>query len=144
MIHKKTIEKIGYYDEEYYMYGEDNDYFIRIKKRGLYFVKSPETFFHKGQSYSKNNKYSNLISSLSYRNYLLVFKKNRMLFNLIIAIIKSAIFVIFGNTIFVIKKRSRQMERFTNLKFRQRLSFFLKALNYVFFHSGPEPKRVIN
>ena len=45
MIHITTLECVGYYDEEYYMYGEDNDYFIRIKLKGLLFIKSPEIFF---------------------------------------------------------------------------------------------------
>lgn len=131
MIHITTLECVGYYDEEYYMYGEDNDYFIRIKLKGLLFIKSPEIFFHKGQGYSKGNTYSNYISSLCYRNYLLVYKKNNLQFKLLIAIFKSIIFVILGDKIFLFLNRSKEVERFTNIKFRVRLLYFFKSLRYL-------------
>lgn len=132
MIHKKTLDIVGYYDEEYYMYGEDNDYFIRIKMKNLDFVKSPETFIHKGQGYSKNNKYSNYISSLCYRNYLLVYKKNRLYFKLIIAIFRSLVFVLLGKKIFLIKNQSEEIERFASLKFQLRVRYFYNAIRYLF------------
>ena len=132
LIHKKTIHKVGFYDEDYYMYGEDNDYFIRIKSKKLLFVKSPEIFYHKGQGYSNNNKYSKFISSLCYRNYLLVYKKNKLYGKLITAILKELIFVLLGNYIFFFIKKSREVKRFTDIKFKLRILYFFKALMFLF------------
>ena len=136
MIHTSTLERVGYYDEEYYMYGEDNDYFIRIKSKDLNFIKSPEIFFHKGQGYSKENIYSNYISSLCYRNYLLVYRKNNLYLKLIIAILKSIIFVILGDKIFLFLKPSNEVERFTNIKFRFRLLYFFRSIKYLLKRKG--------
>jgi len=131
MIHTSTLDSVGYYDEEYNLYGEDNDYFIRIKLKGLDFIKSSEIFFHKGQGYSKGNIYSNYISSLCYRNYLLVYKKNKLYFKLLIAILKSIIFVILGEKVFLFLKPSNELQRFTNIKFRYRLLYFYRSIKYL-------------
>lgn len=35
LLHKKVIEKVGYFDKDYYLYYEDTDYCIRLQKAGI-------------------------------------------------------------------------------------------------------------
>ncbi|MBU2577767.1 glycosyltransferase family 2 protein [Patescibacteria group bacterium] len=52
MIKREVIEKVGIWDEEYFFYGEDLDFFYRIKKAGykVYFYAKPLLVHHKGAS----------------------------------------------------------------------------------------------
>ncbi len=55
-IPKKTIEVVGLLDENYFMYGEDTDYCLRIVKKGLkIFFDGTITIYHKISSSSGNN-----------------------------------------------------------------------------------------
>lgn len=36
LLHKKVIEKVGYFDKDYYLYYEDTDYCIRLQKAGIF------------------------------------------------------------------------------------------------------------
>lgn len=52
LISKRTIEKVGLFDERYFMYFEDLDYCRRVKRAGLkvfYFPEAPVLHYH-GQS----------------------------------------------------------------------------------------------
>lgn len=35
LLHKKVIEKVGYFDKDYYLYYEDTDYCVRLQKAGI-------------------------------------------------------------------------------------------------------------
>jgi len=69
MITKKTIEKVGYFDENFWpAYFEDNDYHYRIKLAGLRGVKSNKSlYFHFG---SMTIKSGGAIAVISNENYL--------------------------------------------------------------------------
>ena len=56
MISKKTINKIGYLDERFFMYLEDVDYCMRAKKQGIKVIHCnlSKTFHYGGGS--SNNK----------------------------------------------------------------------------------------
>lgn len=71
-ITKTVIEKVGYLDERYFMYGEDLDYSLRIKKAGyqLGLITKP-TVYHRDQYALKSKTVSDHIKSITkYRIYL--------------------------------------------------------------------------
>ncbi|MEY2986259.1 MAG: hypothetical protein RJB24_488 [Candidatus Parcubacteria bacterium] len=71
-ITKPVIEKVGYLDERYFMYGEDLDYSLRIKKAGytLGLLTKP-TVYHRDQYALGSKILSDHIKSITkYRIYL--------------------------------------------------------------------------
>jgi len=52
LISRKTIEKVGFFDERYFMYFEDLDYCRRVRKAGLkvYYFPRAEIIHHHGKS----------------------------------------------------------------------------------------------
>lgn len=53
LINSVVVEKIGFLDENYFMYYEDIDYSVRVKKAGMKVVYCPEVFlWHKNASSS--------------------------------------------------------------------------------------------
>ena len=59
MIAQKTLDKVGYFDENFYpAYFEDNDYHYRIKLAGLKAYRTNQAlYFHYGSRTIKDNKY---------------------------------------------------------------------------------------
>ena len=64
-ISKELVQEIGYLDEEYYMYGEDNDYIFRTLKADYKIVQIDQYIIHQSEGSTKN-KYKT--SWLVYRN----------------------------------------------------------------------------
>jgi len=55
MIDKKVVEKIGYFDENFFMYLEDVDFCVRALKENIVVSLCPESkIFHEGGASSKN------------------------------------------------------------------------------------------
>jgi GT2 family glycosyltransferase len=56
MLRKEALEQVGYFDEEYFMYGEDIDLSYRIKKGGWKVLYTPATqaIHYKGESTKKS------------------------------------------------------------------------------------------
>ncbi len=73
LITKRLIDEIGYMDEEYFMYGEDNDYFIRTQKAGFSIYNTNLPVLHYSEGSSVNIK---LTSWYVYRNAFLFAQKN--------------------------------------------------------------------
>lgn len=73
IISKELIKEIGYFDEEYFMYGEDDDYFSRAKKAGFKIFNSFLPIMHYSEGSSINDK---LTSWYIYRNAFLFAQKN--------------------------------------------------------------------
>jgi len=74
-IPRKTIEKIGFLDEKYFMYFEDLDYCQRVKQAGLkvYYLPEAEILHHHGKSAAKAGPkaYQYLIqSSKTYNGFI--------------------------------------------------------------------------
>ncbi|MEO5967835.1 MAG: glycosyltransferase family 2 protein [Ferruginibacter sp.] len=62
MVKKSILNKVGGFDEQFFMYGEDIDLSYRIQKEGyknFYFSQSPIIHF-KGESTNKSNSYNNI------------------------------------------------------------------------------------
>jgi len=72
-ISKELISEIGFLDEEYFMYGEDNDYMFRTLKAGFKIIQVDQFIIHKSEGSSKNNFKT---SWLVYRNAGLFAIKN--------------------------------------------------------------------
>ena len=97
MLSRNAIRKVGYFDESYYLYGEDNDYHFRLMKAGSVILNCEIELDHKGQSYSANNENSDRIVGLCYRNYLLFAKKNIGFHGYVFFIFKLMRYVFFGS-----------------------------------------------
>lgn len=73
IITKELFDSIGYLDEEYFMYGEDNDYFERTKKAKYKIINTYLPVMHYSEGSSVNDKKT---SWYSYRNSILFAQKN--------------------------------------------------------------------
>ena len=73
VINKSVINDVGYFDEEYFMYGEDNDYFFRVQKNGYKIINSNFPVYHYSEGSSSK---STTNSYLAFRNSLLFAQKN--------------------------------------------------------------------
>ncbi len=73
LITRELLGTIGYMDEEYYMYGEDNDYYIRALKAGFSIYQSNIPVYHFSEGSSTNHK---MTSWYVYRNAFLFAQKN--------------------------------------------------------------------
>lgn len=71
MIKKEVFEKIGFFDERYFLYYEDSDFCFRAKRAGFNLIYVP-----KAEVYHENAKSTGLGSSL--QDYFIT--RNRMLF----------------------------------------------------------------
>lgn len=72
MIKRKTLELIGYFDENFYpAYFEDNDYHLRIVKSGYHSKRiSIAPYYHYGSMTMKNNPSLNVTSSRTERVFI--------------------------------------------------------------------------
>lgn len=73
IIRKEVIENIGLFDEEYFMYGEDNDFFTRAKKAGFGIYNTFLPVLHYSEGSSADSKKT---SWYVYRNAFLYAQKN--------------------------------------------------------------------
>ncbi len=73
VVNQELIEQIGLMDEDYFMYGEDNDYYFRCKKAGFTILSFPIPLMHMSEGSSISSKQT---SWYVYRNALLVSQKN--------------------------------------------------------------------
>jgi GT2 family glycosyltransferase len=80
IISNNLINKIGLMDEEYYMYGEDNDYFARTKKANFKIFDTGIPILHFSEGSSTNRIKT---SWFVYRNALLYAQKNEGIFGVI-------------------------------------------------------------
>lgn len=70
--------EIGLFDEDYFMYGEDNDLFFRLLSAGFTIVETNVPVWHYGEGSSRNAKF--LVTWLAYRNALRFSFKNETVF----------------------------------------------------------------
>lgn len=70
----ELFRTIGFFDEDYYMYGEDNDLFSRILKSGFKIIETTIPVWHFGEGFSRGNKF--MPTWLAYRNALRFSIKN--------------------------------------------------------------------
>lgn len=73
IVRKEVIKVIGFFDEEYFMYGEDNDFFARAKKAGFGIYNTFLPVLHYSEGSSSGSKRT---SWYVYRNAFLYAQKN--------------------------------------------------------------------
>jgi GT2 family glycosyltransferase/lipopolysaccharide/colanic/teichoic acid biosynthesis glycosyltransferase len=66
MVRREVFEKVGYFDEDYFMYGEDIDLCYRIKKAGgkIYYTPKTKAIHYKGES-TKKSEFSHIANFYS-------------------------------------------------------------------------------
>ncbi len=91
-IRSKTVEEIGLFNEDYFMYNDEMDLAYRIKKSDKsVLVTSRTKIFHHHDWSEKNEKGNYLMYYYMMRNRMLFFKKYKLFFNLIIDVFKQII-----------------------------------------------------
>lgn len=76
-----VLRKVGLFDEDYFMYGEDNDFFFRLNTAGYKLLETNIPVWHYGEGSSQNNKF--MPTWLAYRNALRFSIKNESLFKVL-------------------------------------------------------------
>lgn len=84
----EVFRSVGYFDEDYFMYGEDNDFFFRLNAAGFRLLETNVPVWHYGEGSSQNNKL--LPVWLAYRNALRFSIKNESLFRVLRMILSLA------------------------------------------------------
>ncbi len=92
IVSDKLLNSIGYFDEDYFMYGEDNDYFSRTLKANYSIYNSFLPVMHYSESSSTNQK---LTSWYVYRNAFLFAQKNLSIFG-VLRMFLSFIYIIYN------------------------------------------------
>ncbi|NWG29109.1 MAG: glycosyltransferase [Ignavibacteriaceae bacterium] len=90
MMRKEVYEKIGGFDEQFFMYGEDLDLCYRVQKAGykVYYVHSTQIIHYKGESTKRSNLDE---TKLFYDAMHLFVKKHLSSFPIVEIILRSAI-----------------------------------------------------
>ncbi|MFH1477934.1 MAG: glycosyltransferase family 2 protein [Verrucomicrobiota bacterium] len=73
----EVFKHIGLFDEEYFMYGEDTDFFCRLARAGYSILETNMPVWHYGEGASENRKF--FITWLAYRNTIRFAIKNKSL-----------------------------------------------------------------
>ena len=87
----QVFRHIGLFDEDYYMYGEDNDLFARLTKAGYIILQTNVPVWHYGEGSGQNVKLYN--TWLTYRNALRFSIKNEkplMILRMFLALLNQA------------------------------------------------------
>jgi GT2 family glycosyltransferase len=108
LVRRRIFEKVGTFDENYFLYVEDTDLCYRTKKAGFKIVVTPKSkIFHKVNRSTKEN-FSALPLYYATRNRLYFAKKNfratfylTLVYMLIVMTIKSIYWIIFGQDKYV-------------------------------------------
>ncbi len=117
MIRKEVYEKVGGFDEQFFMYGEDLDLCYRIQKAGykVFYVHTTQIIHYKGES----TKRSNLDETKVFYDAMHLFvKKHLSSFPLVELILRTAI-------------GFRKLFAFLG---KRKLSLYTAFLDFIFFN----------
>ncbi|QSR86414.1 glycosyltransferase family 2 protein [Candidatus Methylacidiphilum infernorum] len=76
LVKREVIEKVGYFDEDYFMYWEEVDYCTRARKKGFKIVVVGSLYIYHHPREIRNNQNINFIFHLLWKNQVLFAKKN--------------------------------------------------------------------
>ncbi|MGQ9664027.1 MAG: glycosyltransferase [bacterium] len=107
MVRKDILAKVGYFDEDYFMYGEDIDLCYRIKKAGgkIYYTPKTKAIHYKGESTKKGefsyitNFYTSMLIFIDkhFKNYYSAFVKFVLVLGIYLRAIIAFLFSFFKN-----------------------------------------------
>ena len=113
LIQKKVVEKIGYPNKSFFIYGDDYEYFLRIKEKGIKIItvvdsivmhpKQNHIYVGKGWSFYRINEFNQLGSEYFPRNIMAIwFLYNEYKFT---RLLKTYLYDLFG--LLFIQKKSK-------------------------------------
>ena len=100
MVRREVLEKVGFFDPKYYLYYEDNDFCQRAKKAGFKIIYEPKAYLWHKNAGSAGGSGSHLQDYYTTRN--------RLLFGIKYAPVKSKLALIKEGTKLLIKGRKWQ------------------------------------
>lgn len=112
MARKDILEKVGYFDEDYFMYGEDIDLCYKIKRAGgkVYYTPKTKAIHYKGESTKRGefsyitNFYSSMLIFINkhFKNHYSVFVKFLLVLGIYLRAIIAFLFSFFKSIIAVL------------------------------------------
>ena len=79
LVFSNVFDSVGFFDETYFMYGEETDFFHRLQKKNMLLYNSNLKIFHFSEGASTSNYYN---SWLAYRNAIYFGFKNLNIFGI--------------------------------------------------------------
>lgn len=76
LIKKESFEKVGYFDEKFFVYFDDTDWIYRSRQRGLQLAYLPEAVVYHKESTSTGGQQSDFTIYYQLRNHVYFCKKN--------------------------------------------------------------------
>ena len=122
------VKKVGPFDENYYMYGEDNDYFYRCMKAGFITLQTNIPIWHAGEGFSQSENKKRIATKYVYRNWLRHAVKNYDIIRQIKALFKMAVYTFLPNSFWKRKNNSSSVNRLVRFNFNYRLQCFFYAI----------------
>lgn len=127
----ELVLKVGLYDEDYYMYGEDTDFFYRCSKAGCKTLQTDIPVWHKGEGFSGSLEKQRLVTMYVYRNWLRLAVKNYNFYQIILTLAKITCYALFPRWFWQNKLDNSGVNRLVRFDFLFRLRCFI---NSVFFN----------
>ena len=129
LLNAKVINEVGYLDEEFFMYGEEQEYFRRLVSLNYKIIQTKIEIAHSGEGSSLKNFPNFYFSYLAQRNSILLEIKTRNIFFVLRKVL--VIFLIINKLYFPKGRRNdTSYKRITRPNFFLRNIFFIKSIIY--------------
>jgi len=129
LLNAKVINEVGYLDEEFFMYGEEQEYFRRLVSLNYKIIQTKIEIAHSGEGSSLKNFPNFYFSYLAQRNSILLEIKTRNIFFVLRKVL--VIFLIINKLYFPKGRRNdKSYKRITRPNFFLRNIFFIKSIIY--------------
>ncbi len=128
MFKSDLIRNVGFFDEIYYMYGEDDDFFYRCYQAGFKVKQTDIPIWHRGDGYSDSLEKKKSMSQYVYRNMLRMAIKNYNFLKIGNVVIKMIVFVFTPNIFWKSTESSKSVDRLIRFNFYFRVKFFLYSI----------------
>jgi GT2 family glycosyltransferase len=128
MFKSDLIRSVGFFDEMYYMYGEDDDFFYRCSQAGFKVKQTNIPIWHKGDGYSDSIEKQRSMSQYVYRNMLRMAVKNYSFLKISNVVIKMIIFAFTPNIFWKSIGNSKSRDRLIRFNLYFRIKFLLYSV----------------
>ncbi len=128
ILRREILDKVGYLDEQFFMYGEGADWFLRIKKAGFKTVYLPNSpIIHFGGETNKRTKINMYIQF--YKSIYLLFQKENKVKGLLYRLLIITLFIIKRVYLMVVSVIAKGNKRLEN---KERLYYYKTLLDFMF------------
>jgi len=128
MIKSSLINNVGFFDESYYMYGEDDDFFYRCRQSGIFTQQTNIPIWHKGEGFSSSIIRQKLMSQYVYRNMLRMSVKNHSAVKVFFTLIKMIAFAALPNFIWKNKGVNPSVNRLVRFNWFIRMRYLIYSI----------------